>query len=429
MSTGLVILSFILGIIIMLLLITIHELGHFIVAKLSKAYVYEFSIGFGPRLLTFKRKETWVSIRAFPLGGYCSIASDKSDPPKGREDEVVPFERKMDYIVRWKKALFILAGPLMNLIIAICIITLTFSIAGYKKNDMSWYGANYDDTKIANKLIKDYSKSHETDLSKYEYDNLSRYAIYGWQIENINPTTKEKSLIFDNVKWENKKPLNEDAIINDLNSNAVDFKKTVYTFLGHLKDHTKDTDTENVHIRFAVRFIDMYSWKPIEIKSNTKDYTQYFTKWNDEIKDDEYKFGENVGIAAPTHYYKNSTEAYGEGWKEVFTQSVSILKSFGSIITGHFSQIAGPVGVAKQTSAMLSDPVQFLLYIGVLSANLFILNMVFIPPLDGWRFIENIIEACMRKELNGKLKIWLYSIGAISFLLLFVGITIKDIFM
>jgi regulator of sigma E protease len=57
-SDGLIVLSFFIGIIVVVVLVTLHELGHFIIAKMSNAYVYEFSIGFGPRLFTIKGKET-----------------------------------------------------------------------------------------------------------------------------------------------------------------------------------------------------------------------------------------------------------------------------------------------------------------------------------------------------------------------------------
>ena len=58
MNIGLIIGAFFLGVFVVLFLITIHELGHFLVAKISGAYVYEFAIGFGPRIFTFKGKET-----------------------------------------------------------------------------------------------------------------------------------------------------------------------------------------------------------------------------------------------------------------------------------------------------------------------------------------------------------------------------------
>gem|GEM_PF-5962507 len=96
------------------------------------------------------------------------------------------------------------------------------------------------------------------------------------------------------------------------------------------------------------------------------------------------------------------------------------------IFTGQFSNLAGPVGIAGQTASVFNDAQQFFLYVGMLSANLFILNMIFLPPLDGYKFIEILIEIIIRRDLPTKYKIIVYSIGAILFLSLFIGITIID---
>lgn len=424
MSAGMIVLAFFIGILVMLILITIHELGHFIVAKMSKAYVYEFSIGFGPRLYTFKGKETWVSIRAFPLGGFCSIASDKSDPPTGREDEVVPDERKLDYIARWKKMFFILAGPFMNLVIAITLFTLTFAITMVKTDDMSYFGAKYNKDQIAYKLL---AKAEENNGVEINQD----FVIWGWQTKAqlldayTDPKNNEK-IIFDNIDGNDQK-------INDKdNKKAVSFEKTVYTFLDNLnkeKDEYKETP---VQIRFAYKVVDKYTG---EAKVNELKWTD----WSDEYKYEDnkaiainenetliYKYGDGVGIAAPDRIFKNSTVAYGYGWKETFNSSVAILKSFSMLFTGNINQLAGPVGVAKQTATMISSPTKFFLYVASISANLFILNLIFIPPLDGYRLIENFIEMIIKKELNGKFKMIMYISGAILFLILFAVITVKD---
>jgi len=59
--------------------ITAHELGHFIFAKLTKIKVNEFAIGFGPKLLKFRKGETLYTIRAFPVGGFCAMDGDDND--------------------------------------------------------------------------------------------------------------------------------------------------------------------------------------------------------------------------------------------------------------------------------------------------------------------------------------------------------------
>ena len=84
-------LSLIIFILILGAIVTVHEFGHFIFAKLSNTYVYEFSIGMGKKLFGKKRKdgETEFCIRAVPIGGYVMIAGEDL------EDEKIPKDRQM----------------------------------------------------------------------------------------------------------------------------------------------------------------------------------------------------------------------------------------------------------------------------------------------------------------------------------------------
>ena len=89
----------------------IHELGHFIFAKKSGIYVYEFSIGMGPRLFKFNRKndETEYSIRLFPIGGYVAMAGEDIEVDKN-----IPDDKQM-YNKPWhNRFLTVIAGVLLK---------------------------------------------------------------------------------------------------------------------------------------------------------------------------------------------------------------------------------------------------------------------------------------------------------------------------
>jgi len=104
------------------LLILVHELGHFMVAKWLDVKVEKFSIGFGPRLFAFTKGETEYMISAFPLGGYVKLMGEgpeeelKNDP---REFASRPVSHRMAIII---------AGPLMNLILTFLLFPLVFMI-------------------------------------------------------------------------------------------------------------------------------------------------------------------------------------------------------------------------------------------------------------------------------------------------------------
>lgn len=104
------------------LLIFIHELGHFGVAKFFDIRVHEFALGFGPVLGSFKRDETRYSLRAIPLGGFVRMAgmeeADMEDPRGFNRRGLVP------------RALTLVAGPVMNFLLAVVLYAIFFGIRG-----------------------------------------------------------------------------------------------------------------------------------------------------------------------------------------------------------------------------------------------------------------------------------------------------------
>src|SRR5215472_11896870 len=111
-------------------MILVHEWGHFIVARLFKVRVDVFSIGFGPRIFGWKRGATDYRVSALPLGGYVRMAGqdlseiDSNDvAPTGLPDELMSKPR-------WQRALISFAGPAVNLVFPIILLTGLFVAVG-----------------------------------------------------------------------------------------------------------------------------------------------------------------------------------------------------------------------------------------------------------------------------------------------------------
>ena len=111
------ILYILLAIVLLGVLVMVHEFGHYIVGRLTGMTVLEFSIGFGPKLLGWRRKEIDYSLRLIPLGGYCSFLG---------EDENNNDPRAMNNQPVWRRFLTIFAGPAMNFVFAfvVCVVML-----------------------------------------------------------------------------------------------------------------------------------------------------------------------------------------------------------------------------------------------------------------------------------------------------------------
>ena len=114
-------------ILILTIVVCIHEFGHFLFAKKAGVYVYEFSIGMGPRLFKFKRKndETEYSIRLLPIGGFVQMAGESGD-----EESDIPKDKNLQSKTWGQKLIIMLAGILFNFILAIVILFIVGLVNG-----------------------------------------------------------------------------------------------------------------------------------------------------------------------------------------------------------------------------------------------------------------------------------------------------------
>ena len=142
----------VIAIVIFGLIVTVHEFGHFICAKLSGIKVLEFSVGMGPKLLQKQKGETKYSLRALPLGGYCAMEGEdaaNSDPRSFRNAKL------------WKRMVVLAAGPFMNFVLGfIAIIIFVCMMDGVPTITIDKFGMNVAD----DGTVTYYSESHECGL-------------------------------------------------------------------------------------------------------------------------------------------------------------------------------------------------------------------------------------------------------------------------
>ena len=110
------VLKVLIGVLLFSVIIFVHELGHFLVAKACKIRVNEFAIGMGPQLFSFGKKETTYSLRVIPFGGFCSMEGEDDD-----SDDPRSFGRKKV----WQRMLVVLAGVAMNFLLGFLVLVVT----------------------------------------------------------------------------------------------------------------------------------------------------------------------------------------------------------------------------------------------------------------------------------------------------------------
>lgn len=117
--------QYIIAIFLFCIIVIFHEFGHFLLAKLNKVGVKEFACGFGPKIISKKIGETTYSIRALPLGGFCSMVG---------EDEIVEDEKllKKSFSSKkvWQKFLIVVCGPIFNFILAFVCAIIYITMVG-----------------------------------------------------------------------------------------------------------------------------------------------------------------------------------------------------------------------------------------------------------------------------------------------------------
>ena len=116
--------SFLSFIVVLGVLIFVHEVGHFIFAKLFGVGVEKFSLGFGPKLVGWKKGETEYLISAFPLGGYVKMVGEGDDAELSEEEKSRSFADKPPL----KRIAIVVAGPLFNLLFAMLIYVIVFMV-------------------------------------------------------------------------------------------------------------------------------------------------------------------------------------------------------------------------------------------------------------------------------------------------------------
>lgn len=223
--TNLIIFILILGAIV-----CIHEFGHFLFAKLTGVYVYEFSIGMGPKIFGHKDKkgETEYCLRLIPIGGFVQLAGEEIE-----DDKNIPKDRKLQAKKPWQKFLIMFFGPAFNFIFAFVIILSVSLIWGHTsyKPTISNTTKNYPAYEVG-------LKKGDTiiEINNHKISTLDDASLY-LTLSDPSKQTKIKVKTKDNkTKTYNIKPKKEKVKKEVTYKYGIEFKSTKeHGFLSSIK--------------------------------------------------------------------------------------------------------------------------------------------------------------------------------------------------
>lgn len=352
--------------VILLVLVVVHEFGHFIAAKLTGMRVDEFAVGFPPRIYGKKYGETTYAINALPLGGYVSIYGENSEHDEAKRDPRAFGNRPV-----WAQLVTLSAGVIMNMVLALAIfIGLSYGNVQVSVDDPI-YGARASSTVL---MVVD---AHpESPAFKAGIVPGSVVTSLGNGQTQATLTTATSAIKF--IADHQHDPLAIEYVTPDGTRHD-----TVIAAVYGLVPNKKA-----IGVTFDVRGI--VTTTPLEAISLGTEKTVSFT---------------TLTLAA-----------LGELVKSIF-QGENVIES-----------LSGPIGIARIVTNTSTYGVEALLtLVAILSINLAIFNALPIPALDGGRFVIVVGEALVRRKLPYKYLAGSNALGIILLIILVIVVTIKDI--
>jgi len=408
------------------ILISAHEAGHLVMAKSFNVYCLEYSIGFGPKLFSKKRKggETAFSLRALPLGGYVSMYGEGVELPEG---VTIPPERSLNGVAAWKRGLILSAGIIVNFFLSMVFVVIyatcikTYYVSQLVYTGLDENGVALTDASAHGEIaysfwargsIGDYVVSSDeriyspigtsyNDKAYYVVDTGASILSEGKSTTYVacfTPTSVDNN---DFLKGLTFFPLREAFYPSHLNSEMgltayPDFPQGAYALKEgdvlslHVTTIGVDKTTGDerpLHDQFVAR-----SSHLVSATATTVDKTVIFAGGSLFVYSYQYlaPFGEAMANAC--YYYSRYFTGIGEGFKAIFSFDFSNL---GSVVAmgGMLSTESQQIGWART----------FFFYGGYLSLNLAIFNLLPFPGLDGWQLLVTIVEGSVN---HGKRKKW-----------------------
>ena len=420
-------------------LVFIHELGHFLLARWNGVRVLTFSLGFGPKILKVQRGDTEYCISIIPLGGYVKMAGENpEDGPSGKEDE---FLSK----TKWQRFQILIAGPVMNIVLAVVLLAAVLmqgaAVLAYLDKPavvgLVQPGSPAERAGIQpGDVITQFGTA---DVTKWEHLEM---AVAG------RPEREVDVVIIRNGSEQRLKvrpDLTELRTRNDarFEIGTIGVLPDVYpSVTGFVAG--KPAEASGLKVGDQIRAIDgermaFYSQVLQTLSKKPGDQPIVFTVRRDGVDQTisvtPYREGERTLIGM---YGKDDTvsftptpfQAIGMSVERNIEMSGLILNTIKDLFTGEASpkQLMGPVGIAQLSGeAAQSDWISLFALMASISLNLGLLNLMPIPVLDGGHIFIMAIETISRRDFSLAVKEKMLFVGFVLLMTLMVTVIYNDL--
>jgi regulator of sigma E protease len=411
-------------------MILIHEFGHYAVAKLLGVRVEQFAIGFGKRLIGFRKGETDYRINAIPLGGYVKMSGE--NPMDQRTDDPREFMNHS----RWHRFLIAIAGPAMNILLAIVLLTTVYMVH-YE------YPAVYDQAPVIGWVLKDTAAAKAgfevgdkitrvdgIENPTWEQVELKEALSPGQPLDVqvnrggklLDKTVTPEAMGLDQIGYAGWSPKSSTVTITDLVSGMPADK-------AGLKEGDQILTMDGQPVPALAEMVDSLKTtkdKPITLTVMRGDEQKTFTVQpvlsgktyrigigSMEMKVKTLPFAEALNLSL--HENRQNALLILELVKKMAQRKISMKSIEGPIRIG---QAAGEAARRKGWTPLMS-------LTAAISLNLGIFNLLPIPILDGGVILFLLIEGLMRRDISLSIKERVYQ-AAFVFLVLFAVMVIYN---
>lgn len=420
------------GLIGLSFMVFIHELGHFSVAKWVGVKVHTFSIGFGKKLIKFKRGDTEYALSAIPFGGYVAMAGESpEDGGYGNTDE---FRQKP---IPARLAIAV-AGPLANLIFAVGLLFGLY-LTGVQEPDTTMIVGEVEDSSAAaaagvkpGDVILTLNGKQPNGWEAFMQDVAMEgghpvpLAIRRDGRDTVLSMTSEINpkfgIAFSGIAPEAEVEI--DKVIPGKPAEAAG-----------LLANDKILTVDGIRIPSATSLIEMVNGskgQPITIaleRKGEKKEIQVTPVMDSQSK--RFIVGVYPRVIVPTVLVKRDAgEAFQKSLGKNWESGTMVIRTLSGIITGKIKlkALSGPIGIVQMIAGSLRHSVQkFLEFMALLNTNLAVLNILPLAITDGGVVVFLLLEAVRRKPLSLGVQHWINRIGISFFLVLFLFVTFQDI--
>lgn len=422
------------------ILILVHEWGHFIVARFFGVRVDVFSIGFGPRLFGWKRGATDYRVSAIPLGGYVRMAGqDLSDidageqRPSGAPDELMSKKR-------WQRALISLAGPVVNLIFPLFLLTGYFVIKG---NPVPKY---MDDPLVILSLPKDSPLIKAGVEPGDRIVSLNGVSSPTWWDAELGKSIAGQKF---QIRFERQGEIRSAEVTNS----GMQVPDRIFGYprnrpIVGMADRDKPAYRAGLRrddVILSINGKPINNWqemvaaiqdsagKPIQTIVRRKNQTLSLTVTPVSDKNDKGEPTWIIGIRPGQEYsFRKVGVRQAVTTASDFTVGTTwlVIDFLGKLITGKVAakQLTSVIGIASEAGqAVQEGTFAVVTLMAALSLNLGILNLLPIPILDGGNILLLSMEGIRRRDFSVSFKERFVQVGLVFLLVLFAYVMYNDV--